>query len=150
MEVNVAAILKSGDCSKNLILSWGDLVEIPETDHPVAEQWSGFSREALRTLKNCMTRMITFFVKDQTVPFSFSPAISFEEGKRGFVSNRPFGLLPVLAESKPLRTSSDLLRMKVRRRDAIGGQVHEWSMDRNETSDLWLRDGDVIKVPDKP
>jgi hypothetical protein len=72
-----------------------------------------------------------------------------------------------------LLSSSDLSRVKVIRRDAKTGKTREWIVDcsppqspsngstffsfqltagadSQPTSDLWLRDGDVIEVPQKP
>jgi hypothetical protein len=42
--VDLRPVLESGDCSKDARLEWGDVVEIPEADHPLNEQWTGFSR----------------------------------------------------------------------------------------------------------
>src|SRR5262249_36607287 len=41
VSADVAAILNSGDCSRDVWLEWGDVVEIPETDHPINESWLG-------------------------------------------------------------------------------------------------------------
>jgi ankyrin repeat protein len=53
-----------------------------------------------------------------------------------------------------LRSSSDLSRVKVTRRDARTGQAMTLTVDVSESSrpedQLWLQDGDVIEVPDKP
>ena len=50
-------------------------------------------------------------------------------------------------------SSSDLSRVKVTRKDAKTGKVTEFIVDTtrkpSETGDLWLRDGDVIEVPEK-
>jgi hypothetical protein len=45
-----------------------------------------------------------------------------------------------------------LARVKVTRRDSKTGKTNEWILDcsHNDTPDLWLRDGDVIEVPEKP
>ena len=38
------------------------------------------------------------------------------------------------------------------RHDAVTGKTHEWIVDCSpqSSSDLWLRNGDVIEVPEKP
>jgi len=74
---------------------------------------------------------------------------------------------------KVLLSSSDLSRVKVMRRDVKTGNTREWLVncsppqspsngstvfsfqsslgaDSQPTSDLWLRDGDLIEVPEKP
>jgi hypothetical protein len=51
-----------------------------------------------------------------------------------------------------LLTSSDTTRVKVKRTDAANGRVREWTVDLSKqasTDGLWLRDGDVIEVPEK-
>jgi hypothetical protein len=58
----------------------------------------------------------------------------------------------VLDQSKLVRFSSDLSRVKVSRRDAASGKSQSWVVDctgGNNAPDLWLRDGDVIEVPEK-
>jgi hypothetical protein len=153
IKVDAAAILAWGDCSRDVRLEWGDIVEIPELDHPVAEQWSGFTREQLATLKNCLTRTIHISVKGQTAHLPLGPDITIQEGKPvSCLSNRPFSLLPVLHESKLLRASSDLSRVRVRRHDRAADQVREFVFDCSKPDsapDFWLRDGDQIEVREK-
>ena len=152
VSIDVTAILNSGDCTKDVPLSWGDVIEIPEQDHPITEAWSGFSIEALNTFQNCLSRKLTISVKDQTLPLSLHPSIHVENGKlTGLVNNRPFTLMKVLEESKVLRSSSDLSRVKVTRRLPASGKQQTWVLDcsGNRFPDLWLRDGDVVEVPDK-
>ena len=43
-------------------------------------------------------------------------------------------------------------RVKVKRVDPASGQPKEWTFDLDQLAapnDLWLRDGDVIEVPEK-
>ena len=64
-----------------------------------------------------------------------------------------FRLKDVLTGSARLFSTSDLTRVKVRRVDPGTGQTKEWLFNEqtiDSTNDLWLRDGDVIEVPDKP
>jgi hypothetical protein len=63
-----------------------------------------------------------------------------------------FFIGPVLNDSKLLRTSSDLTRVKVTRTDAKTGKKREWTLDCSDPGnepDLWLRDGDEVEVPEK-
>jgi hypothetical protein len=52
-----------------------------------------------------------------------------------------------------LLSSSDLSRVKVTRKDPATGKTTEFVVDvpkvRNTPQDLFLRDGDVIEVPEK-
>jgi hypothetical protein len=56
-----------------------------------------------------------------------------------------------LDNSKLVRVSSDLSRVKVTRADPATKKTTEWTVDctNPKDSDLWLRDGDVIEVPEK-
>jgi hypothetical protein len=49
-------------------------------------------------------------------------------------------------------STSDLSQVSVTRVNAATGQLKEWLLDCSggNNPDLWLRDGDVIEVPDKP
>jgi hypothetical protein len=60
-------------------------------------------------------------------------------------------LRSVLDNSKLIRVSSDLSRVKVTRFDPVTKKNMEWTVDCTDPkqADLWLRDGDVIDVPEK-
>jgi ankyrin repeat protein len=147
--VSAEAILESGDCSGDVWLNWGDQVEISETDHPVSSQWPGFSTALLTNLLQCVKRTVSVTVKGQT------NSLSLEAVYHPVFSRSPqapqFFLLPVLQNSKLLRISSDLSRVKVTRHSVATGENWEKTFDCSGTGPaLWLRDGDRIEVPDKP
>lgn len=161
LPVDLAAALAAGDTAHDTPLAWGDVLEIPETDHPLNENWTGFSTNQLAHLKQLLTRQISNIVKGQTNPVTLAPAITFQGQGRfttvNITSRTPFWLGPVLLESKLVLTSSDLTRVKVSRRAPATGQIRAWTLDciglpRNQfnTPDLWLRDGDIIEIPEKP
>jgi hypothetical protein len=67
--------------------------------------------------------------------------------------NKSFMIRSVLFNSKLLLASSGLAHLKVARRDPATGHKQEWIVDCSDSKtapDLWLRDGDVIEVPEKP
>jgi ankyrin repeat protein len=154
--LDLRPVLEAGDCSKDVRLEWGDVVEIPEADHPLNEKWPGFSRTELANLQKCLTRQVQIVISGQVTNITVAPKIS---GLDATPPNEPiidartsFWLKPVLLQSKLVLTSSDLSRVKVTRRDPTTGQEHRWVVDCSETSpatDLWLRDGDKIEVPEK-
>jgi len=140
-------------------LQWGDVVEIPEADHPINAIWQGLPEEILATLKRCVERQVQLTVKGQTTNLLLSLQTTQPPGPVHDVNApkaRPpsFALLPVLQSSGLLRASSDLSRVKVKRRDAATGQVYELVFDCSAASgpgpDFWLRNGDAIEVPEKP
>jgi hypothetical protein len=164
--VNVADILGSGDCSRDVILRWGDVVEIPEADHPVAEQWKGLTDPDRAALIKCVSRTITVSINATNTPLNLAPKYVVHPENFGPMSDPevmalPYGqarlttasfmLRSVLDQSKLIRFSSDLTRVKVTRRDAATGQTRDWVLDCSGSNapDFWLRDGDVIEVPEK-
>jgi hypothetical protein len=174
--VDLRPVLEAGDCSKDVHLEWGDVVDIPEADHPLNEKWPGFSTVELANLKKCLTRQVEIVISGQATNITLAPRISNvgEEKEAATAAaaanpgsfaalNRahqepvidartPFWLKPVLLQSKLVLTSSDLRHVKVTRRDTTSGQEHVWVVDcsqANSSPDLWLRDGDKIEVPEK-
>ena len=153
--VSVQSILQSGDCSRDVWLHWGDQIEIPEADHPLDQRWSYFPAEVFTNLQKCITRTVRLTVKGQTTDLPLQmPLPDNRSGAPGLIAGSAprFCLLPALDNSGLLRTSSDLSRVKVTRHNATTGENWERTFDCSAAPypDLWLRDGDVIEVPDKP
>jgi ankyrin repeat protein len=181
IEVDVDALLQSGDCRRDVALEWGDRVEITEADHPVSLDWPGLDTNQIANLAKCVTRNVTVIVKGVTnsvavgpyfrpaniftrpgfnpdVRKPMTPGVEFsrppEDGPNQYSMQKAAGrfmLTAVLRGSGLLRASSDLARVKVVRRDPQTGKQLEWVVDcrGNNNPDLWLRDGDVIEVPEK-
>jgi len=151
--VDVEAMLESGDCFRDVSLQWGDVVEIPETDHRVSDEWQGFPAKAGTNLIYCIARSVQIVVQDRSTEFkpaleyvTLGPSVSdFSRISSSFM------VRAVLDQSKLIRFSSDLSRVKVTRRDPKTGRKIEWVLDCRGAyaPDLWLRDGDVIEVPEK-
>jgi len=168
LKINLARALNSGDCSSDVPLRFGDVVEIPEADHVINERWTGLSTNELFTLKSCLTRHLQITVNGQTTNINVAPQVwelipgSSEyplsslgakmPPEVGLFTAEPFMLWPFLANSKLLLSSSDLSRVVVKRRDIATGKLHEWTVDCSQPGqppNFWLRDGDVIEVPEK-
>ena len=174
--VDLTPVVESGDSAKDVHLRWGDVVEVPEADHPLNEKWKGFSSAELANLKKCLTRKVEIIVKGQTTTITLAPKITGLEGDsdRGtavipqgppqggihfpqyeptIYTSTPFWLLPVLLQSKLVLISSDLSRVKVIRRDPATGKTREWVVDCSKGGEsapaFWLQDGDRIEVPEK-
>jgi ankyrin repeat protein len=159
--VDLAAVFSSGDCTGDVWLEWGDVVEIPEADHPINASWFGLSKNELFLLKECLSRQIQVTVKGQTNKLDLRLGVTTKTYPPGTDVGRPvfevvkgmqFMLMPALYDSKLLLTSSDLSRVTVKRRDSPTGQQRQWvfdGSDRQAPPDFWLRDGDVIEVPEK-
>ena len=74
--VDLRPVLESGDCSKDVRLEWGDVVEIPEADHPLNDDWPGFSTVELANLKKCLTRQVEIVINGQATNITLAPQIS--------------------------------------------------------------------------
>ena len=170
-DANQLHAFQSGDCSDDRSLEWGDIVEIPEQDHLVNESWAGLTSEVENALKKCLARSVDIHIKNETVKVTLDPGVrqgpaegSFqarlaEATKKPQSSPDPtgqsnitlmsFDLKSVVHGANVIRASSDLSRVKVTRTDPATKKVTEFVLPL-ETSDFWLRDGDVIEIPEKP
>jgi len=160
LTIDVAKLLQTGDCSMNQPLLWGDVLEIPETDHPVNEQWDGLSADDVNALLKCITRQITISLNGTNSTLTLSPVCAtssqmflIRPDLNHYLDVTPasYALRSVLDQSKLVRFSSDLSRVKVTRRDPKTGKKHEWMLDCSggNAPFFWLRDGDMIEVPEK-
>ncbi len=139
-------------------LQWGDVVEISEADHPISAGWQGFPEKDLGVLEKCLSRQVQLTVKGSTTNMVLKPQAQIP-GRFVTPNLEPivpnFYLRSVLYRSGMLRASSDLSRVKVSRRDSASGQRYEMLFDCSAnrpidpSSELWLRDGDAIEVPEK-
>jgi hypothetical protein len=153
-KIDLSESFRSASCGGDIQLQWGDMVDIPEADHPVNEPWPGLDTSVLTTLKKCLTRHIQLAVKGQTHDVALSPDISFNSaGEPDSIGPEiSFMLRPALLRSNLILASSDLTRVKVTRADPTTGQKQEWVLNCSDAAtapDLWLRDGDQIEIPEK-
>jgi ankyrin repeat protein len=154
--VNVDPLMESGVGSADVPLEWGDVVEIPETDHPLGQSWDGLTTQQVANLAKCLARQVEVMVKGKAS--KLAPASDIIKPNPGYnlstiKTKVPFWIKPALLSSGLLLTSSDLAHVKVTRTDSATGQKREWVVDCSDAApapDLWLRDGDVIEVPEKP
>jgi len=137
------------DCAKDVSLEFGDVVEIQEREHTLAEQPVGLTQAQSQELIKCLGRPVTFEVKGQRT----------EVGLSGFDDETYLSrALKAPQVQSVLRSSSDLSRIRIRRTDPGQKKPKEtapdplpfWNNKEPISNDLWLRAGDVIEVPDKP
>ena len=157
INVNLEEILKTADCSRDVWLEWGDVVEVPEADHPVDQKWRGLSDPEVTALTNCVTRRVTLRIKGEDTALTLAPnffqtpSMLTPSEYEWSLTHPSFMLRSALDNSKLIRVSSDLTRVKVTRVDPQTKKKQEWVIDctKFNQADLWLRDGDVIEVPEK-
>jgi hypothetical protein len=129
------------DCAKDMPLQFGDVVEIPEREHTLQEAAIGLTAEQATQIAECRKGTVNLMVRGKATPLTVWPV----------ASEATLAALLARAEARAaLFSNSDLSRVKVIRKPA-GGAPEEWTLDcaGGNTPDLWLRDGDVIEVPEK-
>jgi ankyrin repeat protein len=141
--INLLDTTHNVDCSKDVPLKFGDVVEIPQCDHPLGASLWRLSDSQISTVINYLHGTAQLVVRDQKAPLPLDPW--------GTAST----IGPVLRQTEAqqiLLASSDLSRVMVTRHDSKTGKEREWVLDcsTSQSPDLWLRDGDVITVPEKP
>jgi ankyrin repeat protein len=149
-QLNVPALLREGDCSKDMWLQWGDVITIPEQEHRLNESWQGFDAALIDSLTNCLRRTVRIVIKGKTNELTRGPQrMGIPFGKPG---GAQFWLSQILYNSALLLSTSDTSRVKVYRIDPITKEKLELTFDFSRSpypSDLWLHDGDIIEVPEK-
>lgn len=162
LKIDLAQALDSGDYAADVPLKFGDIVEIPESNHVFNAQWTGLTTNQLLTLAHSLTRHLQISVNGTTTKFTVGPRVdvgsawhsqfsSYEVPALVQLTLQGFMLWPVLEESQLLLATSDLSRVLVKRRDATTGQICEWTVDCSDPNSapyFWLRDGDMIEVPE--
>ena len=156
--VDLPAKLAADGCQADQWLEWGDLIDIPEGEHKLNERWEGLRFEDRQSFAKCLARKVTIAVKAKTNLIELSAPKNWVMPSGVNLANRlqaaeSFRLRQTVLGSGLLLTSSDTSRVKVKRTDAASGRLQEWTFDLSKEAvtddDLWLRDGDVIEVPEK-
>ena len=99
--VDLRPVLDAGDCAKDVRLEWGDVVEIPEADHPLNEQWPGFSRTELANLKKCLTRRVEIVINGQATNITLAPQISHVEEETQAAAAPPLTMGTAWSKGRP-------------------------------------------------
>lgn len=153
------------DCSRDVPLDFGDLVEIAELDHSLDERPIGLTDGQANDLIQCLTGHAQLIVHNQKVELTVNPI-----GGNSVLES----LLHLPEAQKILLASSDLSRTKVIRHDPKTGKSQEWTVDCSDhatiqtmngygafpryalaprntdfMSGFRVRNGDVIEVPEK-
>ncbi|MEO6183037.1 MAG: ankyrin repeat domain-containing protein, partial [Verrucomicrobiota bacterium] len=142
--VNVEDILKSGDCSKNLWLEWGDIIEVPELDHNVNEQWVGYSKQHAEAVQKCLEKNVSITIKGETTNSILRAHINLNSGQVTLPDTSLIGVV-----GRFLRASSDSNRIKVKRIDPVTKRSHEIVSDLEKAKGLRLIEGDQIEIPER-
>ena len=160
--VDVQAKIESADCKEDIWLEWGDLVDIPERVHKLNEKWMGLPEDFAKSLAKCLERSVTMIVKGQRHPLVLAAKVTsvqmqgptFDGPQADWQVRLPaLRLREAVLNSGLVLTSSDLTRVAFSRIDPASKQVRTAVFDLKEKdgpgSQLWLRDGDIMEVPEK-
>ena len=172
IQVNLLNATNGIDCSRDVPLEFGDVVEIPEREHALGDRSIGLTNSQRDDMVNCLKGSVQIVVHGSKVELPVYP--NPDGSLIGSVLSRP-------EAQGVLLSSSDLSRVKVTRNDPVTGKRREWVVNcaplleavpagagrtfaqrlqavtergrsngqSSAAPDLWLRDGDVIEVPEK-
>jgi ankyrin repeat protein len=141
--VNLLDSTNAIDCSKDVPLEFGDMVEIPQREHSLGDQPVKLTSAQFDSIINCLKGTVQLVVHDQKTELLLEPVAD-----KFFIGH----VLALPEAQKLILSSSDLTRVKVTRHDPKTGENHEWILDCSNPKsvpDLRLRDGDVIEIPEK-
>jgi cytohesin len=136
------------DCSQDTYLLFGDVLDIPEREHTLAEPVVKLTDAQAQSLRECLQRKVKFIVRGQPTEVTL----------RGFQPEAYLSVALKLGQVQQiLRSSSDFSQVRVKRTDPRSQKVTEitedvrpfWNNTKPVSDDLWLREGDVVEVPDK-
>lgn len=140
------------DCSRDVPLEFGDVVEVPEREHTLGDKPIGLTDSQRDSIIHYLEGNVRLVVQGGKIELPVNP---YPSGSLiGSVLKRP-------EAQGILLSSSDLSRVKVTRHDPVTGKKREWVLDCSHINDnrsgsyyywcpdLWLRNGDVIEVPEK-
>jgi ankyrin repeat protein len=163
IKVDLATPLQNGDCSKDVRLQWGDMIEISEREHKLNENWAGLSFEQSEPLRQCLRRKVKVILNaksgraESVLMLSLfpdtilgRPDLAEHGGAVRLVTVTSFRLDETLRSLNFLLTSSDQTRVKVKRTDPTTRATAEFTVNLfDPTQNFWLQDGDVVEVPEK-
>lgn len=159
--VDVSSLLNNGTNTNDVVLHWGEVVEIPEQDHPIDQRWDGFTLAQMENLVKGLQQHVGLIVNGHATNVSVGPEmprmphaneqIRYSGGQLGKTPEKgTLWLKPALVNSGLVLASSDLSRVKLTRRDPATGAKHTWVYDcASANPEVWLQEGDVIEVPEK-
>ncbi|PWU20664.1 MAG: hypothetical protein C5B50_03420 [Verrucomicrobia bacterium] len=160
IHVDLMTSTNTFDCTKDMWLEFGDIVEIPEREHTLTESSAFFRQEPVadsrrpglnvmqeQSPKKCIEKKVKVVVRGREIEITL--------GWMPLLGN----LLGTEQARSLLNSSSDFYKVKVRREDPLTHQTKQFTVNVRDawdnhvsyfTNDLWLRDGDIVEVPDKP
>ena len=75
LKIDLADAIDSGNCPADVPLKFGDVVEIPETDHVLNEESTGLTTNQLVALAHCLTRHLQITINGMTTNITVGPQV---------------------------------------------------------------------------
>jgi hypothetical protein len=165
--VDLSSAMQNGDCKDDSWLEWGDQVEIPERVHPLVG-WGGLPENEAKVLRECVQRKVRVSVSGTNLTINLAPSVRSALGPSTYPYGYDFAFLAMVLRNaegvnRHLRSSSDLTRVAVHRIEPDNNLPGKMTFDTTDViipnlasgkvplaHTLWLRDGDVIEIPEKP
>ena len=169
LHLDVAEWLRSGNCSKDIALQPGDVVEISKMEHKVADAWWGFPAADITAMDKCLSRTVRIVASGRTNDVKLTPPLVEEAAARyrngggadfgagggaglsdyvlhlwNDTNVRSFSLNDVVRDKNILLNTWDLSKVRLIR----GNTNMTFDLMGNNPPLVWLENGDVIEVPD--
>ena len=147
--LRLSLLISATNCDQAPLLRNNDVIEIPERAHPLGDSDLGKGTALWPLITNCLyTARYTFVIAGSTKVVG----AGFETMYDGLIPvGRPAGLCDWM-ERIGFPANVDLSRVRVQRRafrdQPAWVETFDLSKDQPEKGDLFLRDGDVIEVPE--
>jgi ankyrin repeat protein len=165
--IDFSGAVQQGDCARDQWLEWGDVVEIPQRVFPLNTGWSSLPQDEAEVLRKCLARTVRVSVGGTNLDVTLRTFTKSPSGPNWHQPDFLFAYLPVAIRNadgvtRNLRSSSDLTRVIVRRMDPSTKQAVSMTFDTTDVAipnaakgnipvqhSLWLREGDVIEIPER-
>ena len=135
IQVNLLNATNGIDCSRDVPLEFGDVVEIPEREHALGDRSIGLTDSQRDDMVNCLKGSVQIVVHGSKVELPVYP--NPDGSLIGSVLSRP-------EAQGVLLSSSDLSRVKVTRNDPVTGKRREWVVN---CAPLWKQFQQALAEP---
>jgi hypothetical protein len=174
IEVNLLNDTNGIDCGKDMPLQFGDMVEIPERDHALGDAPIGLTGSEYENIGNYLQGKVQLVTQGRKVELTIYPTadgsllesvVQKPAAQKVLLSSSDLSRVKVIRhDAKTGRSQEWIVDCSDKRSSANSGSLSARNLavitagtinlsnggDAQLSSGLWLRDGDVIEVPEKP
>ena len=131
LKLDLPALMATSGEKADVPLQWGDILDIPEGDHPVSALWRGLDEALLRQMASALSRRVSIVLHGKTTNTMTLSVTNRQatdsglqlDGRLAELAPTPeaFYLRGCVQASGLVRSSSDLSKVQVRRVDPVTG-----------------------------